>query len=129
MAEPSTEAVEALAKVLVTASKPLGASPFGGYQAAWRQAERILANPGPLLEALAQAGIGDLRQEFIPVPVSIDPVPDYSCRPCAAGEHERCQRRVVFVDWSHDCECAKKVQHRVAAKVLVAVLDQDEADA
>lgn len=65
---------------------------------------------------------GITEKKPVPVPVQVDRVPDYSCRPCRAGEHERCQLRVVLPDWSHDCECNEAAPHFRSATVLVTVL-------
>lgn len=55
MTEPSTETVEALARVLRSVGVEIGYAGADTYRTV--VAERILADPGPLLAALAEAGV------------------------------------------------------------------------
>lgn len=66
---------------------------------------------------------GTIGKKSVPVPVEVDRVPDYSCNPCRAGEHERCRPRIYLPDWQHDCTCNKTTPHFRLATVLVTVLD------
>lgn len=70
------------------------------------------------------AGPGTTEKKLVPVPVEVDRVPDYSCRPCRDGDHARCQRRLVYPDWSADCTCLTDTPHFRSADVLVTVLDR-----
>lgn len=66
--------VEALARVLLMAALPPGRSTYAPVSTEV-QAQTILADPGPLLEALAEAGV--LREERDQRAVQIKAGPDH----------------------------------------------------
>ncbi|WP_162802101.1 hypothetical protein [Ornithinimicrobium murale] len=76
-------------------------------------------------DALAAQHGGRIERQAIKVPVENKHVTDYSCDPCRAGDHHKCQPTVHYPDWQFDCGCYESTPHVRVGDVLIIPLAEE----